>query len=98
MAPAGALLPRRGLAAGVVPRCGGASRRRGQQAAGSRWETIAVNNPLLLHVAVHVGYFRESKPKFLSPKSFSTMAEITPTTIFFVEKPETSENQTGFAP
>ena len=66
--------------------------------AGSQGETIAVNNPLLLHAAVHVGYFRESKPKFLSPKSFSTMAEITPTTIFFVEKPETSENQTGFAP
>ena len=70
----------------------------GGGALGLRRETIAVNNPLLLHVAVHVGYFRESKPKFLSPKSFSTMAEITPTTIFFVEKPETSENQTGFAP
>ena len=26
-------------------------------------------------------YFRESKPKFLFPNSFSTMAEITPTTV-----------------
>ena len=91
------LLPdHRGLAAAVVVPLGG--EERGPQAAGPRPETIAVNNPLLLHAAVHVGYFRESKPKFLSPKSFSTMAEITPTTIFFVEKPETSENQTGFAP
>ena len=29
--------------------------------------------------------FRESKPKFLSPNSFSTMAEITPTTSLCVE-------------
>ena len=38
------------------------------------------NNPFLLHVAV--------------PKSFSTMAEITPTTSLIVEIPETSENPT----
>ena len=31
-------------------------------------------------------YFRESKPKFLSPISFSTMAEITPTTSLVVER------------
>ena len=37
--------------------------------------------------------FRESKPKFLSPNSFSTMAEITPTTSL-MEIPETSENPT----
>ncbi|CAL8250955.1 unnamed protein product [Boreogadus saida] len=29
--------------------------------------------------------FRESKPKFLSPNSFSTMAEITPSTSLVVE-------------
>ena len=29
----------------------------------------------------HFMYFRESKPKFLSPNSFSPMAEITPTTV-----------------
>ena len=34
-------------------------------------------------------YFRESKPKFLSPNSFSTMAEITPATCIVVEIPET---------
>ncbi|CAL8235780.1 unnamed protein product [Boreogadus saida] len=33
-------------------------------------------------------YFRESKPKFLSPNSFSTMAEITPTKSLVVEIPE----------
>ena len=37
-------------------------------------------------------YFRESKPKFLSPNSFSTMAEITPTSLV-VEIPETSKNR-----
>ena len=37
---------------------------------------------------------RESKPKFLSPNYFSTMAEITPTTSVVVELPETSENPT----
>ena len=90
------LLPEhRGLAAAVVVPLGG--EERGPQAAGPRPETIAVNNPLL-HVAVHEGDFRESKPKFLSPKSFSAMDETTPTTIFFVEIPEMSENQTGFAP
>ena len=51
-------------------------------------ETIAGNNPFLLHVVVHA-YFRESKPKFLSPNSYSTMAEITPTTSLVVETPET---------
>jgi hypothetical protein len=29
--------------------------------------------------------FRESEPKFLSPNSFSTMAEITPSTSLVVE-------------
>ena len=38
--------------------------------------------------------FRESKPEFLSPSSFSTMAELTPTTSVVVELPETSENPT----
>jgi hypothetical protein len=43
-------------------------------------------------------YFRESKPKFLSPDSFSNMAEITPTTSLIVEIPETSENPACYAP
>ena len=34
-------------------------------------------------------YFRESKQKFLSPNSFSTMAEINPTMSLVVEIPET---------
>ena len=38
--------------------------------------------------------FRESNPKFLSPNSFLTMAEITPTTSLVEEAPETSENPT----
>jgi hypothetical protein len=33
-------------------------------------------------------YFRETKPNFLSPNFFSTMAEITPTTSLVVEIPE----------
>ena len=64
--------------------CGVAS----QRAAGLRRETIACNKFM---------YFRESKPKFLSPDSFSTMAEITPTTSLVVEIPETSENPTSYA-
>ena len=42
--------------------------------------------------------FRESKRRFLSPNSFSTMAEITPTTSLVVEIPETSENPTHYSP
>ena len=57
----------------------------GGPSAGLKWETFAANNPFLLHVVVHD--FRESKPKFLSPNSFSTMAEITPTTGLVVEIP-----------
>ena len=64
------------------------SRGGGPSAARLRRETTAVNNPFLLHVVLHA-YFRESKPKFLSPNSFSTMAEITPTKSFVVEIPET---------
>jgi hypothetical protein len=33
-------------------------------------------------------YFKEAKPKFLFPNSFSTMAEIIPTTSLIVEIPE----------
>ena len=39
----------------------------GQRAAVLWREIIAGNNPFLLLVAVHVGYFRESKPKLFSP-------------------------------
>ena len=59
----------------------------GQQEAGLKRETIAGNNPFLLHVVVHV--LQGVMPKFLSPNSFSTMAEITPTTSLVVEIPET---------
>ena len=34
-------------------------------------------------------FLRESKPKFLPPNSFSTLAEITPNTSLVVEIPET---------
>ncbi|CAL8350192.1 unnamed protein product [Arctogadus glacialis] len=37
--------------------------------------------------------FRESKPKFLSPNSFSTMADITPTTSLVVEVPGVRKRQ-----
>ena len=43
-------------------------------------------------------YFRESKTKFLTPNSFSTMAEITPTMSLVVEIPETSEDPTCYVP
>ena len=79
-------------------RGGGASRRRclvavvpgggGQRAAGLQWETIAANNPFLLHVVVHVLQGVKAKVPF-PPNSFSTMAEITPTTSLVVEIPET---------
>ena len=50
---------------------------RGNTAAGrcqQSWATIPFSS------MSRFMYFRESKPKFLSPNSFSTMAEITPTT------------------
>ena len=56
-----------------------------QWEAGLKRETFAANNPFLLHVLVHV--LQGVKPKFLSPNSFSTMAEITPTTGLVVEIP-----------
>ena len=55
---------------------------------GLKRETFAANNPFLLHVVVHVLEGVKVKVPF-PPNSFSTMAEITPTTILVVEIPET---------
>ena len=74
-----------------VPRAGGAScwwcHGSGQQGSGGRqsWATIPFSS------MSRYMYFRQSKPKFLSPNSFSTMAVITPTT-------SPSENLTCYAP
>ena len=57
-----------------------------QREAGLKREIFAVNNFSSMSWLM---FLRESKPKFLSPNSFSTMAEITPTTSLVVEIPET---------
>ena len=49
-----------------------------------QWEAV-----LKRETFVAKGVLRESKPKLLYPNSFSTMAEITPTTSLVVEIPET---------
>ena len=51
----------------------------GQRAAGLQRETIVGNNPLHLLDAVPV--LQGVKAKVPSPNSFTTMAEITPTTV-----------------
>ena len=81
---------RRWCLTAVVPRGGG------QQAAGLWRETSRATIPF--SSLSPFMYFRESKPKCLPPNSFSTIAEISPTTSLVVEIPETSENPTSYAP
>ncbi|CAL8285213.1 unnamed protein product [Boreogadus saida] len=74
----------------VVPRGGGASAAGSEAPAGdNRGQQSRATIPF--SSMSRFMYFRESKPKFLSPNSISTMAEITPTTSLVVEIPETSD-------
>ena len=100
--------PRRGYpgprGAAAVPRGGGAPRPRGggalapghrQQGSGGRLSraTIPFTSMSLFNLNLS-----ESKPKFLSSNSFSTMAEITPTTILVKEVPGVCKLQQSLSP
>ena len=62
---------------------------------GAELQPLRASRPLSFPQTRRFGV-RESKPKFLTPNSVSTMAEITPTSLL-VEIPETSENPTYYA-
>ena len=78
-----AVVPRQRAARGGGPPAGGGGLRREPG-----------DNPFLLHVAPCTSGSQSQSSFPLQFNSFSTMAEITHTTILVVEIPETSENPT----